>query len=134
YVFAASDGMLLVTATRHLAMLDATSGAVLWQKDLSFDIMTYSFTSNPFAQGIVCVVPSNVWQGSGATRELLGIRAADGTVLWHAPPDSTSSGAILTGGTLYLDAHSAYDAATGKLLWRSTAFRRVLFAVGWLAA
>lgn len=133
YVFAASDGMLLVAAPRHLTMLDAKSGAVLWQKDLAFDIMTFSFTSYPFARGIVCVVPANVWQGSGATRELLGLRASDGTVLWHAPPDSTDSGAILTGGRLYLDAHSAYDAATGKLLWRSTAFRRVLFAVGWPA-
>lgn len=134
YVFAASDGMLLIAATRHLTMLDASSGTVQWQKDLTFDIMTYSFTSFPFAQGIVCVVPANVWQGAGATRELLGIRATDGTVLWHDPPDSTDSGAILTGGTLYLDAHSAYDAVTGKLLWRSTTYRRVLFAVGWPAA
>lgn len=133
YVFAASDGMLLAAATRHLTMLDASSGAVLWQKDLTFDIMTFSFTSYPFAQGIVCIVPANVWQGPGATRELLGLRASDGTVLWHDSPDSTDSGAILTGGRLYLDTHSAYDAATGKLLWRSTAFRRVLYAVGWPA-
>jgi outer membrane protein assembly factor BamB len=128
--FAVDGGLLLVKTSERLAMIDTADGTQRWQKDLSFESQILSFGGGyPFAGGVVYVVPLSPGSRAGATPQLLALNAADGSLKWSAPADSSNSGALLVGNRLYLDAHSAYNAATGHLLWQSNRFLRVTFAV-----
>lgn len=65
---------------------------------------------------------------------IYALRIADGTLAWKAKPavrdSAVTAGIVYANGILYAGQHrnlAAYDASSGKMLWRDTA------ATGWLA-
>jgi outer membrane protein assembly factor BamB len=127
--FAVDGGLLLVKASERLAVIATADGTQRWQKDLSFESQTLSVASRYplYASGVIYIVPLGA--GPGTTAQLLALNAADGSLKWSGPADASEFGALLVGDRLCLDGHSAYDAATGRLLWQSHHFMRVTFVV-----
>jgi outer membrane protein assembly factor BamB len=125
-----ADGRLYTLgATGLLNCLDAVTGQRYWSRDIAAEaparVPMWGFSSSPLVtEGVVIV-----FAGGDSQRQLLAYRAGSGEPAWAAPAGTMSYGSpqrVTLGGkpqVLFFSerALSAYDPATGRVLWEHSA-------------
>lgn len=122
------DGVIYTNTGRETVALDATTCAVRWKVSHTSDEGSYS----PSSRGLA-VMDGRVFRGTGDTR-LVALDAATGKLLWKnviGDPglgEGASAAPLAWQGVVYMGISGselgvrgrvmAYDAATGKELWR----------------
>jgi outer membrane protein assembly factor BamB len=125
-----ADGRLYTLgATGLLNCLDAVTGQRYWSRDVAAEapakVPLWGFSSSPLVTDGVVIA----FAGGDSQRQLLAYRADTGEPAWAAPAGTMSYGSpqrVTLGGrpqVLFFSerALSAYDAATGRVLWEHSA-------------
>lgn len=125
-------------ASDTLVCLDAASGKMLWKKDFPLDAdalakikqETGNWCNGPFIDaGEVLGVSSSpaVWNGkcyfTGA-RGLYCVSEKDGNLVWYVKRDPVHPSVLVADGVVY-HCGSAYDAESGKLLWKNPLWKGI---------
>ena len=129
--FHMDHGAFLMAAWEHsftrsdtFVCLDAATGKTVWKKEfpLDSDLPALKLDSGFNAGRVlgVCATPA-VWEGKcyfiGFTG-LYCLSAKDGSLLWHVKCNPEHAAVLVASGVVYSQG-TAYDAATGRLLWKT---------------
>jgi outer membrane protein assembly factor BamB len=123
-----ANGLLYsVGGTGMLNCLDASTGAVLWKRDIreasGAQIPMWAFAGSPLVAGELVVV----YAGGDGGKGLLAYRAQTGDLVWGVPAGNSSYSSpqltTISGGPQCLMLHdsglTSVDIATGKKLWET---------------
>ena len=112
------------TRSDALTCLDAATGKTLWKKDFPLDSEAESnLNKTGFGSAAVlgiCATPA-VWNGKcyfAGAANLFCVSAKDGEVLWKVKRKAEHAAPLIVDGVVY-QCGTAYDAETGRLLWKT---------------
>ena len=113
-----------------LACLDAATGKTLWKQDFPVDLTIFNregMSWSPhggfdnFGVSSVPTIAGGKCYFAGAMG-LYCLSARDGALLWKVPGDPEHASPLVASGIVY-HCGAAYDAETGKLLWKNPNYK-----------
>jgi hypothetical protein len=115
------------TRSDDMICVDAATGKTVWKKSFAYDndeLKKFPMIHNGYGCEGTCSTPA-VWKGKAyfsGTMALYCLSAKDGSLVWKVKTNPEHASPVVAGGIVYHCGH-AYDAETGKLLWKNPAWR-----------